>query len=504
MALITEDYLEIDVPLNIDESVESYEYREYYPDGGENNLNGQGREIRFNINDLDLFTLPAESYLLVEGILWDSANNANYNRTANIALVNNGIMFLFNGMRYQINNNEIENVVNPGQATTMKGLLTYSDDFESAEGLNMCWQKERERGNIDGVKESALAIATSIAGIAKEVNGATANDVRDAVRAIFPAGTPIGDVATNSAAVGGATPQNVFDAISAIHTNVNTSHLTRNIYIIQRPNPVGSFSFAIPLSHIFGFCDDYKKVIYGVKHTLTLTRSHDVDAFMRDDATARCEVRLNKVTWFVPHVIPSVSQKIILYKKIENKVSIPIGFRSLQCDSRDVAGINDLSWRLSVKSGTERPRWLIVGFQTNRSSNRSVTPAIFDHVNLQNIYATINNNRYPIMDLDLDFASGRHTSRAYKMLLEFKRAFYDQSEKSTSNGITPAEFRTIYPLFVLDMRRQSERIKDSVQDIVVKAKFRQAVPPNTVAYALLISDRQFKLQSDGRKFNVVY
>jgi len=109
MALITEDYLEIDVPLNIDESVESYEYREYYPDGGENNLNGQGREIRFNINDLDLFTLPAESYLLVEGILWNSADNANYTNVANIALVNNGIMFLFNGIRYQINNNEIEN-----------------------------------------------------------------------------------------------------------------------------------------------------------------------------------------------------------------------------------------------------------------------------------------------------------------------------------------------------------------------------------------------------------
>ena len=108
------------------------------------------------------------------------------------------------------------------------------------------------------------------------------------------------------------------------------------------------------------------------------------------------------------------------------------------------------------------------------------------------------------MDLDLDFASGRHTSRAYKMILDFKKAFYDQSEKTTSNEITPIEFCSIYPLFVLDMRRQSERIKESVQDIVIKAKFSQAIPANTMAYALLISDRQFKLQSDGRKFAVVY
>jgi hypothetical protein len=419
-------------------------------------------------------------------------------------LVNNGIMFLFNGIRYQINNNEIENVVNPGQATTMKGLLTYSNDFESAEGFNMCWQKETKIGGIGDVSDYELAAALNMASTEMRGGGPTPNSVRDVIRAAFPPGHRIRTVTDAAAAAAASTIQTVFNAISNIIPSVNSGHVTRRRHIIQLPNPVGSFSFAIPLSHIFGFCDDYKKVIYGVKHTLTLTRSNDVDAIMRANATPACEVRLNKVTWFVPHVIPSVAQKVILYKKIEGKLSIPIGFRSLQCDSRDVAGINDLSWRLSVKSGTERPRWLIVGFQTNRSSNRSVTPAIFDHVNLQNIYATINNNRYPIMDLDLDFASGRHTSRAYKMLLEFKRAFYDQSEKSTSNGITPAEFRTIYPLFVLDMRRQSERIKDSVQDIVVKAKFRQAVLPNTVAYALLISDRQFKLQSDGRKFNVVY
>jgi len=65
MDSVIENYLEIDEPLEFDESVESFEYREHWPDGGENNLNGQGREIRININDLDLFTFPAESYLQV-------------------------------------------------------------------------------------------------------------------------------------------------------------------------------------------------------------------------------------------------------------------------------------------------------------------------------------------------------------------------------------------------------------------------------------------------------
>ena len=68
-----------------------------------------------------------------------------------------------------------------------------------------------------------------------------------------------------------------------------TAHLEHNVgfgirqeYIIKNSNPKGSFSFRIPLKHIFGFCEDYDKVVYGLKHALTLTRNDDNDAIFRD------------------------------------------------------------------------------------------------------------------------------------------------------------------------------------------------------------------------------
>ena len=39
---------------------------------------------------------------------------------------------MFSQIRYLINNTEIENVMSPGQATTMKGMMTYGDDFSKA------------------------------------------------------------------------------------------------------------------------------------------------------------------------------------------------------------------------------------------------------------------------------------------------------------------------------------------------------------------------------------
>ena len=42
----------------------------------------------------------------------------------------------------------------------------------------------------------------------------------------------------------------------------NIGWIVRRQYIIVNVDPKGSFSFRIPLKHIFGFCEDYDKVVY--------------------------------------------------------------------------------------------------------------------------------------------------------------------------------------------------------------------------------------------------
>ena len=74
----------------------------------------------------------------------------------------------------------------------------------------------------------------------------------------------------------------------------NTGWNVRKLYIINNSNPKGSFSFRVPLKHIFGFCEDYDKVLYGLKHTLTLTRNDDNDAIFRDNTAAIGKITLSK------------------------------------------------------------------------------------------------------------------------------------------------------------------------------------------------------------------
>ena len=82
----------------------------------------------------------------------------------------------------------------------------------------------------------------------------------------------------------------------------NTGWNIRRHYIIVDSNPKGSFSFKIPLKHIFGFCEDYDKVVYGLKHTLTLTRNNDDDAIFRDAGVDAGKIMLSKISWFMQHL----------------------------------------------------------------------------------------------------------------------------------------------------------------------------------------------------------
>lgn len=102
----------------IDEGIERYEWHEYQP-VARTNLDAAG-QIRINIELQDLYSHHSESYLLIEGKL-TKADNTPYADADSIALVNNGLMYLFSQISYEMSNQEIETVFHPGQATTMLG-----------------------------------------------------------------------------------------------------------------------------------------------------------------------------------------------------------------------------------------------------------------------------------------------------------------------------------------------------------------------------------------------
>ena len=286
--------------------------------------------------------------------------------------------------------------------------------------------------------------------------------------------------------------------------NPNEGFKLRRNYIINMPASRGHFCFKIPLKHFLGFCEDYKKILYGMQQRLTLTRTSDDNAIFRANGVDPGKVDIQRIRWFMPHVIPSDAYRLHLNKIIEKKEKIPVGYRMLQCDNTSITG-TEFTWRLGVKSSPDIPRFIIVGFQIERNNNQEQNPARFDNCDIGNIYVTLNAKRYPDTDYDINFNENRFC-RIYGDSSTFRKKFYNMDELVSNHNINPVDYKNLYPIFVFDVTKQSEKLKTSVSDIHIKIRFntnpaldRANNPRNVMAYAVIISDRLFHFVSDGSK-----
>ena len=185
----------------------------------------------------------------------------------------------------------------------------------------------------------------------------------------------------------------------------NNGFTARQAYLIQSPTVNGTFSFRIPMKHIFGFWEDYDKIVYGLKHSLTHVRKTDDDPILRGAVADAGKVSLDKISWFMPHVIPADAEKFSIYKTIESKMKMMVAYSTRQCDMLSVPESTIFTWRLSGKTAPEKPRFIIVSFQTAKDGDETKNPSTFDHENLKNAYVTVNSDRYPAVDYNLSFAN---------------------------------------------------------------------------------------------------
>ena len=451
--------MSIDIPhpsLNIaepsyrDDSIESWQYYDYEPQS-QNNLNSYGTSIQIDINSNDIYTNPAKSYITIKGQIKRENNNAVFDVADEITLVNNAMMFLFSEVKYSIGSTIMERVNNPGQTSSMLGYLSLPDDFSTSSGLMMCWSKD-----------------TTVNANSSEFSPSQA------------------------APAAGYTPTR--------NAEYNQGFAARK-GLLNSANPRGSFSCIIPLDHMFGFAE-YDKVIYGVKHSLTLARnSNDMLSLFRAGA-ANGKIDLKSITWRMPQVKPSFVKLGELREIIQSKVEIPVYYRARTSESTSVPQSQQFSWRLSVTGGVEKPRWIIVGFQTDKNTAQTQNPAIFDHLDLSNAYVTLNSERYPMTDITTNFASNDYT-QLYEMFDSFKKEYYGYNSLVGGTQVNFSAYKSLFPIIVFDVRRQSERLKSGVVDIQLKFFFSTPVPANTFAYATTISDRQYSMKSDGTNMTMI-
>lgn len=249
----------------------------------------------------------------------------------------------------------------------------------------------------------------------------------------------------------------------------------------------GNFDVLLPLSMLLGFAEDYQKIIINAKHELIITRSNvDSNAiFQTDDKTH--QFTLTKIEWLMPNVILSNSRKANLLKFIEKDPSITMSFRSwelyeypqLPRSSRHV-------WTVKTSNQLEKPRYVILGFQTDRTNKDTANASEFDHCDVTNIKLFLNSQYYPYGNMNLNWNLNQY-ALLYEMFANFQPSYYNKEHREPILNMT--EFKSIAPLIVFDCSKQNETLKYAPVDVRLEFEAKKNFPDKTSAFCLLLHDR---------------
>ena len=389
------EILAVDKGPLFDDSITHFEYHTHAPYAS--TRYGNNDEIRIPVHQQDVFTLPTESFLYIEGKLTKKDGTEG---EPNVKLVNNAMAFLFEEIRYELAGVEVDRTKNVGITTTMKNLLSINER-DIIPLNNACWTTE--------------------------------------------------------------------DTLSLV-------------------SPKGEFNFCLPLKMLMGFAEDYKRIVMNVKQELTLLRSSpDVNALVKtDDQGANGVLEIQKIYWKIPYVHVANVYRLALLDVLNKDRALTMAFRSWELYEYPLLPqTTRQTWTVKTSSQLERPRYVILAFQTGRKNDISTHAEQFDHCKLTNVRLFLNDKYYPYDNLNLDIVNGRF-ALLYDMYARFQHTYYNRH--NVDPVLSPTKFLSKAPLYVIDCSRQDESLKSSSVDVRLEFEASESFPANTTAFCLILHD----------------
>jgi len=170
------------------------------------------------------------------------------------------------------------------------------------------------------------------------------------------------------------------DEVLADTSAGNKGFYERNYLTYSGGAGTATFGVCVPLKSIFNFCNDYNKVMWGLKHIIRMTRTTATRALTRSVATAgipvngsyaatttknsEANVNITILRWCMPVVRPSPSHEQALLEIVGNNSQlIDVTFLNKRTISIAVSAATTFTWPLATTSGVERPRYIVILFQ---------------------------------------------------------------------------------------------------------------------------------------------
>lgn len=244
-----------------------------------------------------------------------------------------------------------------------------------------------------------------------------------------------------------------------------------------------NFSYCIPLKLLLGFAEDFTHILLNVKQELVLLRSsNDKNVVYQPAASVHdFKLEITKIIWKVPYVRVEDEVKLSLLRITDSDQLLNIAFRRWQLfEHPSLPASKFQTWTVKTSSMLEKPRYVIVAFQTNRKDQAIKNSSHFDLCDLDNVKLYLNSKYYPYDNLN------GNKALLYELYSKFQSSYYTGSVDRPCLNVKT--FLSKNPMFVIDCSKQVDTLKTGSLDIRLEIQTTKDIPANTIAYCLIIND----------------
>ncbi|XP_068989273.1 uncharacterized protein [Neodiprion pinetum] len=134
-------------------------------------------------------------------------------------------------------------------------------------------------------------------------------------------------------------------------------------------------------------------------------------------------------------------------------------------------------WAVKTSTQLEKPRYVVLGFQTARRNDPQKNANEFDHCRIRDVKLFLDSQCYPYGNLNLDISNNQYAI-LHNMYFQFRTVYCN---KEAEPLLSKHEFINQARLIVIDYSRQNESLKTGPVDIRLEFEASVEFPQNTAA-----------------------
>ncbi|XP_046618778.1 uncharacterized protein LOC124304501 [Neodiprion virginianus] len=203
---------------------------------------------------------------------------------------------------------------------------------------------------------------------------------------------------------------------------------------------------------------------------------------------------INLVKWLVPYVKVSDQRKIALLNFIEKDTPVSMSFRNWELYKYPLLPATTKHvWTVKTSTHLEKPRFFMLGLQTNRKIKAGKNASHLDHCNITDVKLSFNSKYYPYGNLNLDMSHNRF-ALLYEMHANFQATYYGKEPEPL---LTKTEFLQYKPLIFIDCSKQNKALKFGPVDICIEFEAENNFPGVFFTMEFIVDVQGFRRPDPG-------